>query len=98
MIEACLVSLPLILRALARVVEAAAIVILARRRDAPLALEEERGRGGRLRLRTAFRRRSLAAAHDGAATAPDESADHPGDEAARRRAERPGVAETESCP
>ncbi|TFI59093.1 hypothetical protein E2493_06085 [Sphingomonas parva] len=54
MIEAVIVSLPLILIALARLVEAAAIVILARRSDAPLALAEDGGR--RLRLRTTFRR------------------------------------------
>ena len=56
MIEALLVTLPLILIALARLVEAAAIVILARRADAPLVLSDERtGRGGRLRLRARVR-------------------------------------------
>ena len=61
MIEALIVSLPLILIALARLVEAAAVVILARRRDAPLALADGGG-GRRLKLRAAFRRAAAGSA------------------------------------
>jgi len=57
MIEAFIVTLPLILIALARLVEALAVVILARRPDAPLVLTDEGRGGGRLRLRTRLRAR-----------------------------------------
>jgi len=57
--ETLIVTLPLILIAFARVVEASAVVVLAFRRDAPLQLgEQPTPPGRRLRLRAMMRSRS----------------------------------------
>ena len=66
--ETLILTLPVILVALARLVEASAIVVLAFRKDAPLSLGEEAVRPRRLRLRARLRGKGAAAPEAGNGT------------------------------